>query len=232
MAEPGSVLVLNAGSSSIKASLDRGGVSSRRAQVDLRRDGTTLTLSPEDGSSHTQRLPGKDVDRWQAALDALLNALSDEGQLPPPAAVGHRVVHGGRFFAEPVVITPEVIETLESLTPLAPLHQPHGLAGIRAICERFQAFPRSPASTQPSIAPARRWPAAMRCLANGTIAASNGMAFMACRISRLSSGFLWSRAGCRAGWSSRTWGPGPAWPQSWMGRASPQPWDSHRSTGW
>jgi len=142
MAEPGSVLVLNAGSSSIKASLDRGGVSSRRAQVDLRRDGTTLTLSPEDGSSHTQRLPGKDVDRWQAALDALLNALSDEGQLPPPAAVGHRVVHGGRFFAEPVVITPEVIETLESLTPLAPLHQPHGLAGIRAICERFPGIPQ------------------------------------------------------------------------------------------
>jgi acetate kinase len=139
--EPRSVLVLNAGSSSIKASLDRGDALSRRVQVDLRRDGTTLTVFPQDGRVFTQRLPVCDGDPWQTALDALLNALSEDGQ-SPPTVVGHRIVHGGQFFAEPVVITPEVVQKLCALTPLAPLHQPHGLAGIQTISERYPATPQ------------------------------------------------------------------------------------------
>jgi acetate kinase len=47
--------------------------------------------------------------------------------------IGHRVVHGGRNFVEPVCLTAEVIDTLERLTPLAPLHQPRSLAPIRAL---------------------------------------------------------------------------------------------------
>src|SRR5204863_10006755 len=47
--------------------------------------------------------------------------------------VGHRVVHGGTAYAEPVLIDAEAIAALEALVPLAPLHQPHALAAIRAV---------------------------------------------------------------------------------------------------
>lgn len=141
-AEPRPVLVVNAGSSSIKASLDRGDALPLRAQVDLHRDAASLTIVPHDGPSRSARLPVHDGDPWRTALDALLNALIADGPAASPAAVGHRIVHGGRFFSEPVVITAEVIESLDSLTPLAPLHQPHGLAGIQAISERFPATPQ------------------------------------------------------------------------------------------
>ena len=44
--------------------------------------------------------------------------------------VGHRIVHGGSRFTDPVVITDEIIAQIEKLIPLAPLHQPHGLRGV------------------------------------------------------------------------------------------------------
>jgi acetate kinase len=49
------------------------------------------------------------------------------------AAVGHRIVHGGRYFSAPSVVTDNIVAKLEALTPLAPLHQPRCLAPIRAI---------------------------------------------------------------------------------------------------
>jgi acetate kinase len=49
------------------------------------------------------------------------------------AAIGHRVVHGGRTFAGPALITPAVLQSIEALVPLAPLHQPACLAAIRAV---------------------------------------------------------------------------------------------------
>jgi len=58
------------------------------------------------------------------------------------AAVGHRVVHGGMKFTQPVLITSAVIKALESLVPLAPLHQPHNLAAIRAVGERLADLPQ------------------------------------------------------------------------------------------
>ena len=52
-------------------------------------------------------------------------------------AVGHRVVHGGSSFSEPVVIDDAVLAEIEALCPLAPLHNPAAVAGIRAARERF-----------------------------------------------------------------------------------------------
>jgi acetate kinase len=68
------------------------------------------------------------IDWLQAHLDG------------PLAAAGHRVVHGGDHFAEPVLITADNCATLETLIPLAPLHQPHNLAGVRAA---MRAFPQA-----------------------------------------------------------------------------------------
>jgi len=56
--------------------------------------------------------------------------------------VGHRVVHGGPRFAQPVVVTPQVLEELRRLVPLAPLHQPHNLAAIDAVTARLPEVPQ------------------------------------------------------------------------------------------
>jgi acetate kinase len=53
-----------------------------------------------------------------------------------PTAIGHRVVHGGPDYAEPVVIDDAVLDRLDTFSPLAPLHQPNNLAPIRAVRER------------------------------------------------------------------------------------------------
>jgi acetate kinase len=56
------------------------------------------------------------------------------GQLPEPeglVAVGHRIVHGGKAFYEPTVITDAVVDKLEELSPLAPLHNPPGVLGVK-----------------------------------------------------------------------------------------------------
>lgn len=57
-------------------------------------------------------------------------------------AAGHRVVHGGVKFTEPVQIDREVLAALESLVPLAPLHQPHNLAAIKAVARIAPALPQ------------------------------------------------------------------------------------------
>ena len=56
--------------------------------------------------------------------------------------VGHRVVHGGLEFSEPVRVTGEVLEKLERLAPLAPLHQPHNLKPIGIVAERLPELPQ------------------------------------------------------------------------------------------
>lgn len=53
-----------------------------------------------------------------------------------PLAIGHRVVHGGTEFCEPVEVNESVLARLEALVELAPLHQPHNLAAIRALSDK------------------------------------------------------------------------------------------------
>jgi acetate kinase len=73
-------------------------------------------------------------------------------------AAGHRVVHGGLRFTRPVRIDPDVLAALEGLVPLAPLHQPHNLAAIRAVAQRAPELPQvacfdtSFHRTQPAVA--------------------------------------------------------------------------------
>jgi acetate kinase len=75
-------------------------------------------------------------------------------------AAGHRVVHGGLKFTRPVRIDPEVLAALEAFVPLAPLHQPHNLAAIKAIAQQAPALPQvacfdtSFHRTQPAVAQA------------------------------------------------------------------------------
>jgi acetate kinase len=77
-----------------------------------------------------------DLDADAAGLD---DALEELGR---PDAVGHRIVHGGERFREPVVIDDDVEQALRELTALAPLHQPKSLAALEAVSD---ALPDAPA---------------------------------------------------------------------------------------
>jgi acetate kinase len=58
------------------------------------------------------------------------------------AVVGHRIVHGGAAFVQPVLIDEPVLQALQQLAPLAPLHQPHNLRGVAAAREAFPGVPQ------------------------------------------------------------------------------------------
>lgn len=119
------ILVLNCGSSSIKAGLFDGDRAVARALVER------IGSDPEaviEGPDRAQR-EAPDVDGHAALLNWLLPRLAALG---PIAAVGHRVVHGGQDFADPVRIDGAIVNRLERLIPMARSHQPHNLAGIAA----------------------------------------------------------------------------------------------------
>lgn len=136
------ILVINAGSSSIKFQLfavagqDR---LERRMKGQIDGIGARPSLLAKDAEGRTlidATYSVADVGGVPAALDRVIAFLRQHigGRLP--AAVGHRVVHGGPDFRESIVVTSEVVERLDRFVPLAPLHQPNNLAPIRAILER------------------------------------------------------------------------------------------------
>ena len=134
-------LVLNAGSSSVKFALFGAGQGEpeRRYFGQVSGIGTDAHLKLRRGDGTV--LEDRDVDDGAVAdpgdaLDTILSALAVH-HADPPAAVGHRIVHGGLDHTGPAVLTPDVLVELERLTPFAPLHQPHNLAGVRAATARF-----------------------------------------------------------------------------------------------
>jgi len=77
-----------------------------------------------------------------AALKIILEWLHHVLSYVHIQAVGHRVVHGGAIYLEPVLINDSVIHELESFYALAPLHEPHNIAGIKAAREVFGDIPQ------------------------------------------------------------------------------------------
>jgi acetate kinase len=137
------ILVLNAGSSSLKFSIYE--LAGEHLALEARGQIEGLGGSPRfraaDGRG--QPLAGMPLSGEPAghfghaeALASLVRWVQEQfrGQLSP-VAVGHRVVHGGWEFTGPTLIDPQVLVKLERLVPLAPLHQPHSLAAVRAVAE-------------------------------------------------------------------------------------------------
>ncbi|MPY61343.1 acetate kinase [Streptomyces spongiae] len=130
------VLVLNSGSSSVKYQLldMRGG--SRLAVGLVERIGeetSRLKHTPLHSGGETRESTGPIPDH-EAALKAVSEELTKDGlglDSPELAAIGHRVVHGGKSFTEPTVIDDAVLAEIERLIPVAPLHNPANLTGIR-----------------------------------------------------------------------------------------------------
>lgn len=122
------ILVINSGSSSIKAAVLDPTTSARDATLKAERvNSPGARWKINDGSWQDQADADHD-DILSAALPQLIDSLPDDKK---PIGVGHRVVHGGENFSRPVRITEEVLTQIEALSDLAPLHNPPMVAGIR-----------------------------------------------------------------------------------------------------
>jgi acetate kinase len=143
----GTILVVNAGSSSVKFqvfTLERSDELVRKIKGQMDGIGTRprLRAGGQDASSTVDREYDKNaVPSVPAALQTAGAWLREELDIHP-TAVGHRVVHGGPDFDRPVIVDADVLARLERYVSLAPLHQPHNLAPIRSILARFPDLPQ------------------------------------------------------------------------------------------
>jgi len=138
------VLVLNCGSSSIKYQLVDVGSGERLAHGLVERIG-------EDSGRLVHTWPAGEivrderVDDHESGLRAMLVAFEESGPAlggVDLAAVGHRVVHGGDRFADPVVLDDEACAVIEDLAAIAPLHNPANLTGIRVARAELPEVPQ------------------------------------------------------------------------------------------
>lgn len=166
------ILVLNAGSSSIKfRAFDAGPVEPELifyGQVEGLYTGARFSAKDAGGGPIGEQ-------RWEAdagfghheATEYIAQFLRSHGEGHRLAAVGHRVVHGGLQFTGSTLVTPSVIDALDKLTPLAPLHQPHNLAPIRGLARARPDLPQVACfdtafhRSQPEVAQAYALPASI-----------------------------------------------------------------------
>ena len=136
------ILVINAGSSSLKYQLLNPATGELLAKGLCERIGIDGKFTYKPQVEGKEKLDSIDVampthsEAIQAVLDALVDAENGViGSMKEIDAVGHRVVHGGEAFNKSVLITDEVMKAIEDCIPLAPLHNPANLTGIRA-CQK------------------------------------------------------------------------------------------------
>jgi acetate kinase len=130
------LLTINAGSSSIKFALFTARTLAMRVSGQVERIGTAPRFSAHDaqGSEMGKRsFPHGASRTYEEIFDDLLTWVEHHLAGARLVGVGHRVVHGGRDFAAPVRVSPDVVAKLEQLVPLAPLHQTHSLHAIGAL---------------------------------------------------------------------------------------------------
>jgi acetate kinase len=139
-----SILCLNSGSSSLKFALYQTG----NNKETLLAEGIIERIGLQDGHlwiSDAQKKVLADIHddfpNHRAAVGAAFAAF-EQFRLPQPAAVGHRVVHGGPHFTTPVILDSQLLDKLRGLIPFAPLHLPSEIQGIEAINDRFPGLPQ------------------------------------------------------------------------------------------
>jgi acetate kinase len=135
------ILVINAGSSSLKYQLFDMDTESVLAK------GLCERIGLDGHLKHTPIGNGKPVfdedvalKDHSVAIQAVIDKLVSEeygvvGSMSEIDAVGHRVVHGGESFNESTLITDDVLKAIEDCIPLAPLHNPANITGIKACQE-------------------------------------------------------------------------------------------------
>ena len=140
------ILVINAGSSSLKYQLLNPETQEVLAKGLCERIGIDGKFTYKPAGKEAIKAADVAMPTHSEAIQTVLNALVDEkngviGSMKEIDAVGHRVVHGGEKFAQSVLITDEVMAAIEECNPLAPLHNPANIIGIKA-CQ--QLMPGTP----------------------------------------------------------------------------------------
>ena len=138
------VLVVNAGSSSLKYSLVDADTGDEPADGLVERIGepSGAVTHRSDGEEHRDE---REVPDHEAALRAALDAFDEHGPSLDDMevrAVGHRVVHGGARFSSPALVDDELVDAVTSLVPLAPLHNPANLEGLAVARRLFPDLPQ------------------------------------------------------------------------------------------
>jgi acetate kinase len=141
------IAVLNAGSSSIKFSLfalagDAAELLARGQIESIHTAPRFVAKSGEGAVMAEKSWPEGTKLGHEGAIEHLFSHVRAEFAGWRLVGVGHRVVHGGLDYFEPVRMTPEVLARLERLVPLVPLHQPHNLAPIRLLMGRRPDLPQ------------------------------------------------------------------------------------------
>jgi len=135
------ILVINAGSSSLKFSvfgIPRAGELRMLVVGQVEGLGTAPRLKAKNGEGTILadvRWATAEVANHAQALQEIATLLRSRSEGLELVGVGHRVVHGGADYSAPLLITAPAMENLAAFVPLAPLHQPHNLAAIRAVQE-------------------------------------------------------------------------------------------------
>ncbi len=137
------VLILNAGSSSLKFALfplTPQLADAPRLSGQVEGIGAAPVMNARDvhsGERYTEALPvppGTDQNgQHRNALEFVFEWIRRHSPGLEIVAAGHRIVHGGDHYGAPVVLTPAIVDTLDTLIPLAPLHQPHNLRAIKSL---------------------------------------------------------------------------------------------------
>jgi acetate kinase len=138
------ILTINSGSSSLKVGLHEIGDTERQvlvAQVDrIGRADSTIEIINTDGT--TRLYEQRAIPDQNAALRHIFNILDERGYIRNLHALGHRVVHGGRDYHEPQLITLALIDALTALVPLDPDHLPQALHDIETARQFFPKLPQ------------------------------------------------------------------------------------------
>jgi acetate kinase len=167
------ILVLNAGSSSIKFSLflEQGQTlePDLRGQIEGLYAAARLVSKAPDNTLRAEKTWPQNLKLGhEEALDHLIDYLQAHVSADRLIGIGHRVVHGGSIYTGPVRVDNQVLEVLETFVPLAPLHQPHNLTPIRTALARTPELPQvacfdtSFHRTQPDVAQMFALPADLR----------------------------------------------------------------------
>ncbi len=146
------ILVINSGSSSVKACVYEIGWSLPdnpppalwEAKIEWQDKTAAIMVKNSSGAFHKDQIAV--TSREQAGRDLLSTLWSGDARIISSAAeidaVGHRVVHGGPRFEEPVVLTPEVRSTIASVSAFAPLHIAAELAGMKIVDDLLDSVPQ------------------------------------------------------------------------------------------
>jgi acetate kinase len=139
MTRPRAVSVLNVGSSSVKFR-----VFGADSSLPLLADGRVTGIGSDPVLSikgHEPRSLDRDANQARA-IEHVLDFVTSDDRDWELVAAGHRIVHGGEDFRDPVLLDESVLSDLDRFTPLAPLHQRHNLAAVRAIAALCPDLPQ------------------------------------------------------------------------------------------